>query len=104
MATNKCSKPPKLIGMHTFQLQVLIQVKKLKTRIKKLRERGSSKAPFLETDLRELAVHTYSLDNNLTSLCFRYLPCVSGEHMGVGFDEYGAAVYLPNAPKVGDLK
>ena len=57
MATNKCSKPPKLIGMHTFQLQVLIQVKKLKTRIKKLRERGSSKAPFLETDLRESAVH-----------------------------------------------
>ena len=90
--------------MHTFQLQVLIQVKKLKTRIKKLRERGSSKAPFLEADLRELAVHTYSLDNNLTSLCFRYLPCVSGEHMGVGFDEYGAAVYLPNAPKAGDLK
>ena len=104
MATNKCSKPPKLIGMHTFQLQVLIQVKKLKTRIKKLRERGSSKAPFLETDLRELAVHTYSFNNNLTSLCFRYLPCVSGEHMGVGFDEYGAAVYLPNAPKVGNLK
>ena len=104
MATNKCSKPPKLIGMHPFQLQVLIQVKKLKTRIKKLRERGSSKAPFLEADLRELAVHTYSFNNNLTSLCFRYLPCVSGEHMGVGFDEYGAAVYLPNAPKVGDLK
>ena len=83
---------------------MLIQVKKLKTRIKKLRERGSSKAPFLETDLRELAVHMYSLNNNLTSLCFRYLPCVSGEHMGVGFDEYGAAVYLPNAPKVGNLK
>ena len=104
MATNKCSKPPKLIGMHTFQLQVLIQVKKLKTRIKKLRERGSSKAPFLETDLSELAVHKDSLENNLTSLCFRYLPCVSGEHMGVGFDEYGAAVYLPDAPKAGDLK
>ena len=57
MAIHECSKPPKLIGTHTLQLQVLIQVKKLKSRIKKLKERGCSKAPFLETDLRELVVH-----------------------------------------------
>ena len=36
---------------------MLDQVKKLKARIKKLKERGCSKAPFLETDLRELVVH-----------------------------------------------